>query len=1435
MNSDDSTDRKLTLMNGYAYANTFIFADIEEKQNIKIEFDYSTLYIYSADCLDIPLSSYGTKNIKTEAQSIASESNNICIEDPMIMDVTDVNIVDQDNGYVSVNIRLTNGIVGAIVLNKANMDNRFYTENKINTPHEIDSGYLYDNVFVPNTYFDNIGTKNINGIDYKRSGMPLTYQTSIHENKSVVYTSPFYTSFEDSDIEMKDFTIMIWMMLNTGETTINANFTKGNFIVTIPLDGSIEFSYLGHKITFLVQNDINYSNRWHHLALVYSVPLVMHCTNDGNFKWTCGKTLSLNTSFVIVVKFFLPLNETTSTITKHGNSKNTSYILYIEKSRYIRFVFMLDKTLETVCFDAGKQLEYGEHKLILRLQNEKARAASTEYTKTSKKITSDYGFPDTKTLQEKPCGQSEFTGAPPPQNNSDTSNESGSSENYSIIISIDGGLEKTFQIEHKSDNTFCSFDGCDVQLGGSTMIYYPHLKSKMKKGKHEEVYKLLALKYGNTTNKLTYNDEKERITNVLSTHSNEHNEISIIAAGISTHNGDPNDMFDATNNAEYKNWDVVWTCKNGKVINLVDENNILIADIPSSGDIAEIVPDTVLPLRDTVVFFDTHPFFPNIVIQTTSKSDIITPRNFSVNLADRHRFTDLLIWKEARTANQIKINLYGSIIPELEPTLLVMIGGPPKIGKLTKPYGLLDVEIETCLIPLPVTQISGPLVSQSLFTPVGTQPTFLDKCPKSGTMVIDNGTLRQALVEVYAITSGSGLRTLLGRKVGDITLTWVKQEQGSVQLIGYIEGAPPCPAANLPKSGIFESATYCQMTRSNSFTVETQSSIEKKYKFNVDYEGIIGSVAKADFAIEPMGFGTSFKGFDIRALIRFGVNHEVEKIGEKENVEHIKQESTTSYRLNSVEMLPAISNDDYNIALRKMSDLSFPTEVKLEERFGKRVSLVQPYGTAYVKSNTIDVFEQKLEQTGTIFGYTSAMNTKIPSDFNMIRFKLNPRYVQPGVLDGILGYGYMKDKPGTMELHMGYKIGLNGEILPNDDYNLKDIGWDASYMKITETYDLKKEIDKEQLVYVEMCKRDETEEVSSVKSGNIRNLGMSRTFPNNYIEHVWSATGGHMHIAPYGNMEVGMDEMYTYSCEETTGGHAGGIFKIDLGPFALNNDLKIGYATSNRETFITRYSSTETNNLEVNFDGVNTSTQMMAESINDLAFAKKNNLRVGSDCLIYDVDGTPYDRPGQVKQFRSYTFHLQPKSDNMDVFFNKVVDPIWLQSKDPNAIALNTVDRKQSAPWRIFHRVTYVDRVLAPIDLNAIESQTYTLKMKCAYPCVFSQTTEAINNSSVYECYDSKGIKMNGKIIQDISNGRAYYVKSYDLHYPKDTSKWKGSKLDIAMYKKYGIAEKYPIGGFDVLKERIKTDYPNAMFTHDEPIRVFMTYLYSWYAHNQIK
>jgi hypothetical protein len=64
------------------------------------------------------------------------------------------------------------------------------------------------------------------------------------------------------------------------------------------------------------------------------------------------------------------------------------------------------------------------------------------------------------------------------------------------------------------------------------------------------------------------------------------------------------------------------------------------------------------------------------------------------------------------------------------------------------------------------------------------------------------------------------------------------------------------------------------------------------------------------------------------------------------------------------------------------------------------------------------------------------------------------------------------------------------------------------------------------------------------------------------------------------------------------------------------------------------------------------------------------------------------------------TFYLQPRVQHFDLFFNQVVDPIWLAtSADPAAAALRGAQQKGTRPecWRVLHRVTFVSRVLEPI------------------------------------------------------------------------------------------------------------------------------------------
>jgi len=74
----------------------------------------------------------------------------------------------------------------------------------------------------------------------------------------------------------------------------------------------------------------------------------------------------------------------------------------------------------------------------------------------------------------------------------------------------------------------------------------------------------------------------------------------------------------------------------------------------------------------------------------------------------------------------------------------------------------------------------------------------------------------------------------------------------------------------------------------------------------------------------------------------------------------------------------------------------------------------------------------------------------------------------------------------------------------------------------------------------------------------------------------------------------------------------------------------------------------------------------------------------------------PGPTPGKVTGYRFMTFYLPPAAANSAAFAD-VVDPVWLRmSNAPAARALRQLDA--SAPtWRVFHRVTYVERVPPPV------------------------------------------------------------------------------------------------------------------------------------------
>ena len=70
-----------------------------------------------------------------------------------------------------------------------------------------------------------------------------------------------------------------------------------------------------------------------------------------------------------------------------------------------------------------------------------------------------------------------------------------------------------------------------------------------------------------------------------------------------------------------------------------------------------------------------------------------------------------------------------------------------------------------------------------------------------------------------------------------------------------------------------------------------------------------------------------------------------------------------------------------------------------------------PYGQAFVTSQTLDVYQQTLLQTNTVYGFVRIPDPQMPRDFNIVSFRMSSKYIRPGCLDGVVGYVY---NPATL-------------------------------------------------------------------------------------------------------------------------------------------------------------------------------------------------------------------------------------------------------------------------------------------------------------------------------------------------------------------------------------------------------------------------------------
>jgi hypothetical protein len=1322
-------------------------------------------------------------------------------------------------------------------------------------------------------------TFNINNVEALtfETGGYNAYVKSVGENNVMnfngSYTTPISSTEEGAITSLVttrgDFTTQFWHSTPLGDFPANHIFTMNS--PNNSLISNIDINFQSADYITVTLNNTVLSTRtqfpllidnWRHIALTYTQPYTIQFNGGGGFEVKKATNYNFQQNFGLVTTFKVNdllqshglIYKGTGSLTNPPEIK-VSYMLYIETG--------INDTAEvTLVFTDGtntrQQFTSKNLKILAgqyyQLVVSKAAVANEKSGPGSK--SSPYTLPfDIKDLSNS-SGGAEF----------DPSKISSGKLSGFKNVSTDNKLD-TFN-NNLSDNTQQSYnvnfelrpindDGTfgDLIIDSQNKVTDPN-NSKS----------LMILNTGNSH--LLFGEIFDQNNN-LSSLRGAMRRIAIFSNAIDSN------KFNSSTTAELLNSGLVgyWTAaydRNNVVNNLVDSTKYAISTNSEEA--------FLLALREHE--FEGAAVYVNgtlVSLFVDKKLSLPKPSTTSIKweASKDYKLSEITFWSEARQQYQVQSDMFGRLATEILPNLKVYLSGvvtEESLGltrTLTTPYLLSkfirDIRVideagglqavSTANIDLagcPMTGRCGPLITPNLYTPSEAALTIADTPPDMTTYSITvtrpDGIMVGEIEEVYVYLKDSTINLFTGHKVGDLLLQWVSQEQGDVQLMGYIEGPPPVPMANLTAKDDYSGAT--------SLAFKAPTSISYKYTTGSD----LGSNSKFAFSdgfgvkiglktmIAPLGFGLSADvlSLDLGTTVKY----------EKENEDSDGSEKVSNNKLDVV--------DSYKVSLTgSLPPISRESGTGVDERFGSRFFVPSPYGTAYVKSKTLDVYEQRLLQSNTIYGYVKVPNKDIPEDFNIVSFKFSNKYIRPGCLDGIITYEYTEGKNN----------GPSGQMQPLYDSNFPGArtGHDASYKRIIETYNLKKQIDLEA--------HDQLARYNSVYNAKFTTHDGLTEPINFYNEYVWHCRGGFQEV----NHSFSNSFEETYSTSSSSKDTVGGAFNLKLSATAVTvADLNISYESGSKLSTKFEYKSTMESsfNFETNVDGVERNTQMKRRASNDIEFMntvnKSNssgfNLIAGSDGLLYktsssgqnETDDTsdlfginnlpaqPYDRPGAIKLYRWYSFFMQPNIDNSNEFWDTVVDPQWLQnSRDTDANALRTAKGKPSIPWRLFHRVTYSERFLPPIgDIprETPESMLYVALPLKAIPVnmipgpstLLSTLPEVIANPNnigkgVLAAVRNKDTSSTYVISKDgthytlipntVPNYTAfeisttlvdaeivgYAIVKYTLQQPHPNTKYEVA-ADLSVYKLMSLFDMFPKGDVAMVKATLITKYPSATF-----------------------
>ncbi|MBW4482225.1 MAG: LamG domain-containing protein [Tildeniella torsiva UHER 1998/13D] len=690
------------------------------------------------------------------------------------------------------------------------------------------------------------------------------------------------------------------------------------------------------------------------------------------------------------------------------------------------------------------------------------------------------------------------------------------------------------------------------------------------------------------------------------------------------------------------------------------------------------------PSGSQLVLYRNGQLLSSELVPAASRAVLLSPQaQFTLGAVQRDSQTqeffqgeleEVRIWQTARTVEQLQDNLFRRLLGENEQfldnreDLLAYYPFDTQKAGVLSDFSLLSndlkpVNAEFVLSTAPIGE-DTPQVRSAL---AGVRTPFSDRLQSSpavqeyGDLQTDvDGNLFGIYKRCYGLIKDGQWELVTGFKVGELVTEWVGQVQFDPQLIGFIEGAPPVPGENLTSRGavLGEFANY-----NGASSVELKQASKTDLTFSADKES---------------GFDSSFDltaGLLTQANVEAGIGL-VTELADADGAFGIKAKFENS--------LGWLSSGSTSLGLttnlsskQQLQGFVEPSNAVAFGDVGRRF-IPENMGFALVQSQTADVFALRLKHNSALVSYQMRPNPDIPPDRNIINFPINPAYTKQGTLDGKIGF------------------------TPDAAYpNALTFSSDSSFYKPIEAFALKQRIQREEervRAYYDQYDAGAVGRRQNVLFGQSGDLGSEdvlqnlprlekRNLANTYV---WTADGG-----LFAETQETMDVV-----QESYGGSY--AFKGQAGIFAdLNVAISgVGFKFGFEAMFGGRLNVQATKSVQ--------SENSFSVEVNVDEVERDVFLRDEAGEVLFDLSNplTPkaLRHPGKVDAYRFMTFYLEPQADHFDQFFSQVVDPIWLeQSTDANALALRGLRDANKGPgtkppcWRIFHRVTFVSRVLPPI------------------------------------------------------------------------------------------------------------------------------------------